>query len=270
MLTSRSVSGVLHSSACRHNAPRCSEGDHEPVRKKIMHLIREDTGSVSTLLWIYGHSHISAIAQSTADNCSRLGISPVTFFFSRETSDHNTFGIKTLFSRIVYALGLRDYDPQYSAFIPTIACQLCIHTPQVRANVSKAVEDNPFLLTQNPTAQVSQLIVGPFTYLLNQSEPCTPLPCRPIIIIDAPHILKKSQHISVCQAILDLVDQFPYPITIVVFSKPSSQIRKVFRSYNGMANIKEDQIPTIHRHLSDVDPLSKVVNHIKRYLGIWY
>lgn len=198
LLAQSIASNAFHNSAERHGAPSRVCAEHEATQKQITGIInlKEDTPS-TRVVWVNGPSATSNIAQSIADSCE----SPITFFF-RESKD--------------------DIHPHYSAFIATIAYQLCLLVPEARTLVVAAIERDPAILSRSLSDQLRELILGPLTTL--QRSHRLNLSHSAVIIVDCIHYCPAEQHRVITHALLDIVEHLPRPAILILFSAPSQDI----------------------------------------------
>ncbi|KAE9383301.1 hypothetical protein BT96DRAFT_80680 [Gymnopus androsaceus JB14] len=132
---------ALHDSAESFPQPRC----HPETRTKMLKTLRDwslQRDPHSSVLWLYGPagSGKSAIMQTFFRQLQKAGRLGACFFFKR---GHATRGnAKTLFA--------------------TIAYQLAIGVPWLKAPISQIVEENPSIVARSIKTQLQKLI----------SEPC--------------------------------------------------------------------------------------------------
>ncbi|KJA18487.1 hypothetical protein HYPSUDRAFT_218167, partial [Hypholoma sublateritium FD-334 SS-4] len=204
-LLARSIaSSAFHNSSGQHGASRYLCAEHEAIQKAITDIINlnEDTPS-TRLVWVNGPSAIFSIAQSIADSC----LSPVTFFF-RESAD--------------------DIHPHYTAFIPTIAYQLCLLVPGARTLVVAAIERDPAIFSRSVCDQLRELILVPFTSL-QQSHRLT-LSHPAVIIVDYIHLYPAEQQRVITHALLEIIECLPRPVALILFSAPSQEIEHLLNT----------------------------------------
>ena len=92
-------------------------------------------------MWLFGPAGAgkSAIAQTIAEMCHRLGILMASFFWSRNAADRN----------------------DATCLIASLAYQLIVTIPQMRMHVESAVENDPMLISHSLEAQMESLIIEP-------------------------------------------------------------------------------------------------------------
>ncbi|KAF7378247.1 NACHT domain-containing protein [Mycena sanguinolenta] len=128
---------ALHDSGESFPQPRC----HPETRTEMMQKLHKwslETDPLTTILWLHGPSGAgkSAIMQTLCSELQAAGRIGGSFFFKR---DHATRGnAKTLFS--------------------TIAYQLALSMPWLKAPISRMVEEDPSILARSMHMQLQKLI----------------------------------------------------------------------------------------------------------------
>ncbi|KAE9398501.1 hypothetical protein BT96DRAFT_994850 [Gymnopus androsaceus JB14] len=199
---------ALHDSAESFPQPRCHPETRTEMLKALWDWSLEtDPRSV---LWLYGPAGAgkSAIMQTffrQLQNADRLG---ACFFFKR---GHATRGnARTLFS--------------------TIAYQLAIGVPWLKAPISKIVEANPSIIARSIETQLQKLISEPCRLHNNHSR--DPL----LILIDGlDECEDHGVHLEILRAIGESFKHYPLPLRVIIASRPESHIREMFESsvYHG-------------------------------------
>ncbi|KAJ7606379.1 hypothetical protein B0H17DRAFT_1119642 [Mycena rosella] len=154
MLHSAIAVGASYDSIERYPPPRC----HPQTRKVVFEIILAWTTNVlhgPRLLWVHGDpgSGKSAVSQTVAEYCAQSGQLGATFFFSH---------------------GRGDLSDGMLLF-PTLAYKLAGAIPEIRAPLSRAIQNDSSILTQSLEVQVQKLIVEPFM--------AVPPPPMPILIV---------------------------------------------------------------------------------------
>ncbi|KAF7372812.1 putative nwd2 protein [Mycena sanguinolenta] len=218
---------AIHDSAESYPQPRC----HPETRTKMLEDLHEwslASDSETTILWLYGPAGAGkpAIMQTLARQLREANVLGGSFFFKRS---HATRGnAKTLFA--------------------TIAYQLALAIPWLRAPISQIVETDPSLVQRNIETQMTKLI----------SEPCRSCNnCYHVaVLIDG---LDECEDSRVQQEILRVIRNVtfnhPIPLRFIIASRPEPHIRKRFNSpvYSGnydSFNV-EQSFNDVRKYLSD-------------------
>ncbi|KAJ6467887.1 hypothetical protein C8R45DRAFT_909687 [Mycena sanguinolenta] len=165
-----------------------------------------ETDSSSTILWLHSPAGAgkSAIMQTFASELQTAGRLGGSFFFKR---DHATRGnAKTLFA--------------------TIAYQLALSVPWLKAPISRIAEEDPSILARSLQLQLQKLICEPAQlHLVNESQ-------RPIIIVIDGLDECESQQIQeeILRALRNSISQYHLPYRFVIASRPEAHICEVFES----------------------------------------
>ena len=197
---------MLHDSASRCAAPRCVSGQYEHVRLKIIDTL-EDEANARRIIWVHGPSDTSLIAQSITEACVSSNIQFATFFFTTAAEE------------------------QYALFVPTLTYQLCLLIHGARSIVGQVIDNDPAILSRSPIIQLRDLILLPMKQLLQpHSQEPTP---RLVIIVDAIDKCSATQQQVIAEVIAKTVENVPFPITLMLFSKRSSHIQRTFAEVLG-------------------------------------
>ncbi|KIK57978.1 hypothetical protein GYMLUDRAFT_116342, partial [Collybiopsis luxurians FD-317 M1] len=132
-----------YDAGARYPPPLCHPGTREAVLQDLKDWANGATGADNPpVRWLYGPAGAgkSAIAQTFAQTCAENGSLLGSFFFWRSDSSRN--------------------NPQ--RLFTTIALQMAIAIPQLRAGVNAAVSYNPFLPTSSIENQWDMLIINPW------------------------------------------------------------------------------------------------------------
>ncbi|KAJ7093777.1 hypothetical protein C8R44DRAFT_953092, partial [Mycena epipterygia] len=183
---------------------------HPDTRKELLdHLWSWSAGSGSgnRLLWLHGPAGAgkSAIAQAFSERLEVAGRLGGSFFFKR---DHPTRGnAKALFS--------------------TLAYQLALLIPWLKARIMQKVEDDPSIIGRSMEIQLQQLILEPC-----QSVDHNDIFRSVIIIIDG---LDECEDQNIQQEILYLLGKYctghdgaTPPLYFLISSRPESHIQESF------------------------------------------
>ncbi|KAF5319035.1 hypothetical protein D9611_012653 [Ephemerocybe angulata] len=144
LLIENTAPNALLNSDARHDPPRCDEDTRTEVTNEILAWVQDRTAP-QRLLCMTGAAGAgkSALQQTIAERCTRLGIMASCFFFS--ATDGTRHNITKL--------------------VPTIAYQLGLKNLALRRSIAAVVEDDPLIFWQNLRAQLERLIVGPVSQL---------------------------------------------------------------------------------------------------------
>ncbi|KAF8809775.1 hypothetical protein BYT27DRAFT_6516777 [Phlegmacium glaucopus] len=99
------ATGAFHDSGERFDAPKCHPNTRKAVLAETMQWIQYIEES-EDILWLYGSAGAgkSAIVQTIAEMCAKLGLLVASFFFSRSSQSRNNE--KHLIASIAYQLAL--------------------------------------------------------------------------------------------------------------------------------------------------------------------
>lgn len=140
LLFSHSAAAGLLDAAERFDAPRCDEDTRVSMLRAVKNFV-QDGGSSSSpaLYWLHGPAGVgkSALAQSLSLLLNSEGDHAASFFFSRTSPG-------------------RDNGNQ---LIVTLAYQLAVNVPPLGPFMSKALKENPAILTSSNAAQMKNLII---------------------------------------------------------------------------------------------------------------
>ncbi|KAJ6462070.1 hypothetical protein C8R45DRAFT_1055972 [Mycena sanguinolenta] len=234
-MTMKEVSAI-HNSAESFPQPKC----HPETREKMLQDLHEwvlDRETQDYILWLYGPAGAgkSAIMQTLAVQLQadrRLGGS---FVFKR---GHRTRGnANTLFA--------------------TIAYQLALNIPRLRASISGVVENDPSIVSGSIQAQMEELILKPCRSRNQRTrDPQT-------ILIDGLDECEGSAiQTEILHAIRICGSQSPIPLRFIVASRPEPHIHDAFdssfypgqyrafsveQSFHDVRNYLCDEFSRIHR-----------------------
>lgn len=191
---------ALHDASARFPPPKC----HPATRKEVIRLITNWLHEVdidNDILWLYGPAGAgkSAIAQTIAELIYERRSLAGTFFFLR---------------------GKAGRDDGHHLF-PTLAYQLALHIPGLRALVNTAMLNDLTVHSKTLETQLKTLIVEPLRKLGGT------LPFIPLVIVDG---LDECQDNATQTHILTLIAGAQLPIRFLVASRPEPHIRKTFES----------------------------------------
>ncbi|KAJ6479139.1 hypothetical protein C8R45DRAFT_906354 [Mycena sanguinolenta] len=217
----------MYDSAESFPQPKC----HPETRTKLLDDLREwalDSTTGPAITWVYGPAGAgkSAIMQTLAQQLQDAGRLGACFFFKRGHAARGNG--QTLFS--------------------TIAYQLAVNVPWLRAPISQAVENDPSLVARSFKTQMQQLI----------SEPCWPYGIsNPLaIIIDGldeceGHTIQA----NILRVLRNSCSDYTIPFCFFVASRPEPQIREVFESPFYSSHYRsinvEQSFHDVRKYLSD-------------------
>ncbi|KAH0578948.1 hypothetical protein H2248_003131 [Termitomyces sp. 'cryptogamus'] len=187
----------------RYPPPKCGPRTCQAILKQIKEWInREYTKPV---LWVYGPAGVgkSAIAQTIAEDCAREKLLAASFFFSCDRPEGNS--IDKLFI--------------------TVAYQLAVSIPRMRAPILTAFSNDPSLVNRAVSTQVEALLITPF-----QSIEVTERSFPSLVIVDgidecADPNTNKSEILYQVQR---LVSNRNVPLRFLILSRPDHLIRASF------------------------------------------
>ncbi|KDQ51694.1 hypothetical protein JAAARDRAFT_502527 [Jaapia argillacea MUCL 33604] len=151
---------IVRDAACNCQDERqCQEGSRDEVIAKITEW--GTTVNAPPIFWLYGPagSGKSTIARTVSDKIE---------------SEGDGLGVKLAAS---WVFSRRTGRTTIAKFFPTIAYQLAISLPWIRADLERALGDDPSILNQTPTRQFKKLVIRPIKPF-RESIP------TPIIIVD--------------------------------------------------------------------------------------
>ncbi|KAF8799040.1 hypothetical protein BYT27DRAFT_7202813 [Phlegmacium glaucopus] len=202
--------GAFHNSSERYDPPKCHPGTREIIIKEIMDWI-ETIDKDEFFLWLYGPAGAgkSAIAQTIAELCHKVGLLAASFFFSRTASGRN----------------------DATLLIPTLSYQLTISIPEIVRHISMAIEIDPLIFHRSLEVQFEALILKPLSALPskhNHSSKESKIYPR-LIIIDGLDECNNAQnsHCSILSTLSSL-QHSSVPLIFLVASRPEQDIRSVF------------------------------------------
>lgn len=169
-----------------------------------------DPDNLKLFLWIYGPAGggKSAIAQTIADMCAAAGSLAASFFFSR------TF------------IGRKDFN----RLIPTLAYQLALYIPEIREDVSLAVERDPAVFSRTLATQIQILILHPLNAAAKDKSKMETMKKRQnVVILDGLDECgdERSQR-EVLEVLSAHVKLLAVPVLFLITSRPEQQIRVAF------------------------------------------
>ncbi|KAF8810404.1 hypothetical protein BYT27DRAFT_7186632, partial [Phlegmacium glaucopus] len=215
------ATGAFHDSGERFDAPKCHPNTRKAILADIMQRIQDIEESECTL-WLYGSAGAgkSAIAQTIAEMCAKLGLLVASFFFSRSSQSRNNE--KHLIASIVY--------------------QLTISIPATRTYVDAAIQSDPAVFHKSLDTQIETLIIQPLKNAINLLvrdnacavvDPAVTKKWPRLIVIDGlDECHGPSIQSSIIRALSTALLCIPVPIILLFASRPEPHIRNAFNLLN--------------------------------------
>ena len=150
----------------------------------------------------------------------------------------------------------------------TLAYQLIVSIPEIRARVLKAVEEDPALFSRSIEAQVHTLIVKPLNAVANDETLAPILLYRPRLIIldglDECHTT--SAQTQILNALSTAVKDLHMPLWFFIASRPAQDIRQAFNDQTGLGSLSFSiALDDTYRPDDDIQVfLQSTFNEIKR------
>ncbi|KAJ2921850.1 hypothetical protein H1R20_g15244, partial [Candolleomyces eurysporus] len=161
LLLKNTAPNALYNSSVQFDAPKCDEDTRVEVTSEIMDWIQDHNAS-RRLLCMTGAAGAgkSALQQTIAERCAKLGILAATFCFSSTDPTRN----------------------RASTVVATIAYQLGLKHPLFQSSIVAAVKRDPLIFSQSLQSQMEELIVRPFESLRRTIQPdIDTFPCAVLI-----------------------------------------------------------------------------------------
>ena len=210
--------GAFHNSDERYDPPKCHPHTRRSVLKKIMDWVK-DPNKVALILWLYGPAGAgkSAIAQTIAELLEKAGLLAAAFFFSRNAAGRST----------------------KAPLVATLAYQLIISIPEIRAHVLEALEEDPALFSRSIEAQIEALMVKPLNAVATDKALAPILLSRPrLIILDGlDECRSTSAQTQILNALSTAVKHLRIPLCFLIASRPEQDIRQAFNDQNGLGSL---------------------------------
>jgi len=170
-----------------------------------------DMDRQTRFLWLYGPAGAgkSAIEQTIAEWCYKMGFLAASFFFSRSVGDRNK---KTL-------------------LITTIVQQLIVSIPEIREHVGDALYNDPSLPTRSLEAQMDALVVKPLEAAASSSidgiDFMNPRP-KVIVIDGLDECGDPESQRYILKVLMNAVTNHSIPFSFILASRPEQHIREGF------------------------------------------
>ena len=162
------------------------------------------------MMWLYGSAGVgkSAIAQTVAEMCYDSGFLIASFFFSRNSPGRS----------------------DAKRLIATIAYQLALSIPEARADIERAVENDPSLMSKSLDTQVHTLIATPLINIVHKS-PSSSL--KRLIILDGLDECDSSTtQCTIINLFANLVKENRLPLLVLFACRPEYDIRNTFNLHD--------------------------------------
>ena len=213
ILHAKIATGAFHDSAERFDPPKCHPNTRVAVLAEITQWIQHITEESERVLWLYGSAGAgkSAIAQSMAEMCAKLGLLVASFFFSRSSQSRNNE--KRLMASIAY--------------------QLALSIPATRTYIESAVQIDPSICDRSLDTQLETLIIQPLKSACAVVGLQVAKQWPRLIIIDG---LDECDGPSIQSSIICVLStallRMPVPLFLFIASRPEPQILKAFNHLN--------------------------------------
>ncbi|RXW23294.1 hypothetical protein EST38_g2574 [Candolleomyces aberdarensis] len=235
-LEARIAPGAIHDSAERCDAPKCHPETRVAVQDDLYSWIVDDDGELEQpkkIKWVTGPAGTgkTAVMGSLSERCKVGGFLAATFFFASWSA----------------SVGRR----RKSAFVTTIAHQLARHHPEVREEISKAIEANSDIFNKNLYTQMDLLVLGPLRGIARRPDRPD---LRGAVIIDGldeceaeqyhdtttakskykspPPRTKDQDQLEILQVLRTASSDPSFPFRILIASRPERVFREFFDPEN--------------------------------------
>ena len=194
---------ATHDACERYPAPNV----HQGTRTKILEVLTawiNNLDSECPLFWLHGSAGVgkSAILQALAELLFRpKGPIVATFFFGKGQSKR----------------GSGDY------LFSTLAYQLALNVPDLRAYVDEVMQNDPTLPTKSMEIQLRSLIIEPFQQLKS-----LPDHVQTVIIDGLDECRGDATQESIIRLIGDAFNKHKLPLRFLIASRPEPHIRNAF------------------------------------------
>ncbi|KAF6749728.1 hypothetical protein DFP72DRAFT_1072956 [Ephemerocybe angulata] len=216
LLVEKTAHTALYDSAARFDRPKCDDDTRVEVLSEIMGWV-QDQEAPTRLLCMTGPAGAgkSAIQQTIAEQCSRLGILAASFFFGANDEARN------------------DALPVAA----TIAYQLCLTSATLRSSISAVVDRDPLIFTKSIEKQVTTLIVNPVLHLQAANLSLVDLPY--VILIDGLDECKTEERQAELLEAIDscITSNKLLPFRVFVASRPELVIFNALQPYGHLHQV---------------------------------
>ncbi|KJA18123.1 hypothetical protein HYPSUDRAFT_968106 [Hypholoma sublateritium FD-334 SS-4] len=212
--------GAFHDSADRRDPPKCHPHTREAVQRDIMKWA-QDPSNLRLLMWIYGPAGAgkSAIMQTFAELCDKLGILGGSFFFFRGT----------------FKRDITDH------LFTTLAYQLAKRVPRFGDHLAIAIHDDPAVFSRNLVSQMKALILDPMAAIA--AEDPSAVPGLYVILVDG---LDECRLEASQREVINLLSNSTSPyLRFVISSRPELAIHDDYHPDDDIRQFLEDRFREI-------------------------
>ena len=234
---------AFHDSGERFDPPKCHPNTRVAVLGDIMQWIQA-IEELEDILWLYGPAGAgkSAIAQTIAEMCAKLGLIVASFFFSRASQSRNNE--KRLISSVAY--------------------QLAISIPSTRSYIESAVQIDPAIFDRSLQTQIDTLIIQPLENACANVDPAIVKHWPRLIIVDG---LDECDGPSIQCSIIRLLSKafrrVPVSLILLVASRPEHHIRNTFNLLTKSKSHVSRHIVLDESYKPDIDIKEFLVSRFK-------
>ncbi|KAJ7289442.1 hypothetical protein C8J57DRAFT_1628326, partial [Mycena rebaudengoi] len=195
------VTSALHNSGERFDEPACHPGTRSEILSLLLDWSLNVTPEATPMLWLHGSAGAgkSAIAQEFAWRCHQDGRLGGSFFFKRGHAQRGT----------------------WHGLLPTLAYQLAMFSPELRAVIQQVMESNKLLVGQSLSEQFNKL----FITALKQAPSLHPLP---VILIDG--LDECEDHpiqVQILRLLIGAIRGQQLCIRLLIVSRPEPHLRDI-------------------------------------------
>jgi len=203
LLKEVAVPGAFHNSLQRNDPPKCHKRTREAILDKIMDWVKKKIDTDTFIMCLYGAAGAgkSAIAQTIAELCEEHKLLLASFFFFRADS----------------------FRSNSTQFVATIAYQVAVVIPGVRALMEAAIDNDPHLLSRSLITQFTALIVDPLEHLFEISVG-EHMDLPNLIIIDGLDECMDGTQVHILDMIFAIGKRSKFPFIFLVASRPELDI----------------------------------------------
>ncbi|KAF5348615.1 hypothetical protein D9757_014461 [Collybiopsis confluens] len=214
LLYQSACTSALFNAEARFPPPLCHPGTRESILDDLKSWIDSPDPS-HNIRWLYGPAGAgkSAIAQTLAETCAKDGALVGTFFFWRSDSSRN--------------------NPRQ--LVTTIAFQLLLSIPGLRAIVNTILLENPSILTSSIETQFDEFILKPCIELQRISEAAKPSSrnqitrhSRVLILDGLDECLDTQDQLRVLSILGKAIERGILPFRVFIASRPEPRIKEAF------------------------------------------
>ncbi|KAJ6548571.1 hypothetical protein B0H19DRAFT_190499 [Mycena capillaripes] len=213
ILHQAAVLEALYDSAASFPQPQCHPVTRQEMLDEILAwAMQSDSGtqhgairtpypdSRKSILWLYGPAGAgkSAIMQTLCQRFQGAGLLGGSFFFKRSSVSQGN---------------------ARSTFV-TLAYQLALYIPQLRAPIVKSAEDDPSVVGRSIDLQLRKLIVAPSASVKGFGQA--------LLLIDGlDECEDEGAQAKILRSICDSVREYPLPLRFIIASRPEPHIRQI-------------------------------------------